>query len=241
MFWRSSAILIFFFGFLVGCGDETPVEEILPPKAPAIHRYDPALLDDEWGPDALFDGIHIEWDANDEDDLDGYRIYRAISSDGPFELLDEVSKSETFYEDRSVRREIRYYYRVTAFNTENIESTMSEIVAYTLLPTAVPVNPKNHAVLTDPEPIFDWIPVGGAAWYLIRVEVSTDDAAILWKTIWISEQIFSFDYFKVPFNSDGLATEPLEGGREYRWRVDAVGDRTVGSESDWQYFTTEFL
>lgn len=238
---RLSIISVLLLVLAVGCGSDTPdVEELLPPKSPTIHQHDVGQLDDAWGPDAVFDGIHIEWDANEEDDLEGYRIYRATSSDGPFVLIDEVDKSETLYEDRSVQREIRHFYRVTAFNEDNLESTMSEIVAYTLLPVAVPVNPQNHAVLGEPEPIFDWIAVGGAAWYLIRLEANTNEPSLLWKPIWISDPVFSFDHFKIPYDQDGRATEALETGREYRWRVDVVGDRTVGSESDWQYFTTEF-
>ena len=239
---RWCVILSLALWFFMGCGDDVgPDITLSPPKAPTIHQHDPSRPDDEWGPDALFNGIHIEWDANQEEDLEGYRIYRATSSDGPFEMIDEVPKSATFYDDTTVRREVRYYYRVSAFNKDGLESTLSEIVAYTLLPIATPVAPRNHAVIRDPKPVFDWIPVGGvAAWYLIRVEVNTNESDQPWKLVWLSGPIFSFDTFKIPYDDDGRATEPLETGREYRWRVDVVGDRTVGSESDWQYFTTEF-
>jgi len=218
-------------------------KEAGPPTVPKIHTHNPDILDDKWGPDALTDtdGIYIEWDANAEEDLAGYKVYRSTSSDDGYKLIDTLSKAEMFYEDNSVRIGTKYYYRITAYDEDDNESRMSEIVWYTLLPKPTLTKPPSEAVVETLTPTFNWIGLGGDASYLLHVAVNTEeveaDEEEAWKEIWVSEEILSLDVFNIPYNSDGQATEPLEDGRTYRWRVDAIGGGiAVGSESRWRSF-----
>ena len=229
--------------------DETPTidedPEFGPPAVPKIHTHNPDILDDEWGADALTDtdGIYIEWDANTEEDLAGYKVYRSTKAAEAYKLIDTLSKAEIFYEDRSVRIGAKYYYRITAYDEDDNESRMSEIVWYTLLTKPTLIKPPSEAVVVTLNPTFNWIGLGGDASYRLRVSVNTEelnaDEEDAWQEIWVSEEILSFDVFNIPYNSDGQATEPLEDGRTYRWRVDAIGGVAVGSESRWRFFTVK--
>ncbi|MEM7262042.1 MAG: LamG-like jellyroll fold domain-containing protein, partial [Planctomycetota bacterium] len=65
--------------------------------------------------------VLLDWANNVEEDLRGYRVQRAESSGGPYELLDEVAGSG--YTDETVLNGTDYYYIVTAIDRAGNEST----------------------------------------------------------------------------------------------------------------------
>ncbi len=67
--------------------------------------------------------VELNWDRNLEDDLAGYRIYRA-EGDGPFEKLDDVSAIPS-YSDRKAAAGKTYRYLVTALDQAGNESPRS--------------------------------------------------------------------------------------------------------------------
>ena len=206
-----------------------------PPLTPKMHLLRRNVPDDLWGPDALTDtdGIHIEWDANAEEDLAGYKIYRATGSVS-YQPIGNVIKTVTFYEDSDIKLETRYHYRVTAFDEEENESTMSEPVSYTLMRKPILTQPPAQAILDAP-PTFQWVGGGETGFYTLRVFVSTGEPQAPFREIWHYETI-DFDQFEMTYNRDGTATELLRPGQEYRWRVDFEARATVGSESTWRFF-----
>ncbi len=224
---------------LIGCGEGAieKVEDLFPgpPLRPRMHLHLRGVPDNLWGPDALTDtdGIHIEWDANTEADLAGYKIYRSTDS-VVYQQIGEVIKTITFYEDTDVKLETRYYYRITAFDKEGNESTMSEPTSYTLMRKPILTQPPMQAILDAP-PTFRWLGIGETGFYTLRVFVSTGDTQTPFREIWHYETI-DFDQFEVVFNRDGTATEPLRPGQEYRWRVDFEARAMVASESTWRFF-----
>jgi hypothetical protein len=229
---------------VIGCSEDSVEKpeagfDTEPPLTPQmrVHRRD--IPDDLWGPDALteIDGIHIEWDANAEDDLAGYRLYRATAPSGEFVQVVTVSKSETFYDDTDVNLEVRYCYRVAAIDEAGNESTLSEPACYTLLRKPVLTQPPNQAVLAK-TPIFRWLSIGETGFYTVRVFVDTSDVEHPFRELWYYETV-DFDRFEVVYNQDSTATEALMPGRQYRWRVDFETQRTVGSESNWWFFRME--
>lgn len=229
---------------LIGCGQDTLEEEEDPnievPLTPQMRRHRRDIPDDQWGPDALTEanGIYIEWEANTEPDLVGYGIYRSTASDEKYEQIDKLPQNITFYEDTDVSLEVRYCYRVTAFNEAENESTQSESACYTLLRKPVLIDPPNQAVL-DTVPTFRWISINEPGFHTLRVFVSRiTDAKVSFQEIWRYETV-DFDGFEVIYNQDGSATETLLPGREYRWRVDFETQPTVGSESNWRFFRVE--
>ncbi|MEJ2616958.1 MAG: T9SS type A sorting domain-containing protein [Ignavibacteriaceae bacterium] len=83
------------------------------------------------------DTVHIEWDANSDLDLAGYRIYRGKNADS-LSLLIDVGTA-TSYLDTNVTNDSTYYYAVVAYDTDNNESVYSDIVKAT--PTIRPDTP----------------------------------------------------------------------------------------------------
>ena len=240
-------ILIFFSLTMLSCFTSCGSESIEKPKdseaplPPKVHLYNPAISDDDWGPYALTetDGIHIEWDANEEDDITEYKIYRSTQSDEGYQLIATLSKDELFYEDLDVQVETKYYYRVVAVDQNKNESNMSQAISYTLLHKAVLREPPNQSVVRTSSPVFKWLEVNNAQSYVVRVFVNMEDTATPWREIWKSQEVFPFDELKLSYNENNQATEPLEDGKQYRWRVDASGGRTVGSKSNYYHFSVE--
>ncbi len=72
--------------------------------------------------------VILNWSANLELDIAGYRIYRSTSPDGPFALLNSSLLSTTSYEDTSVSDLIYYYYKVVAVDTDNHESLPTDVI-----------------------------------------------------------------------------------------------------------------
>jgi hypothetical protein len=100
--------------FVAGCEDENPVVVDTPP----------------FPPDGVFsltgDGVvSIYWNANWEDDLAGYAVYRSTTDPGPYFFIDEVAATETFYDDTDVVNGETWYYAVTAFDRAGHESELS--------------------------------------------------------------------------------------------------------------------
>jgi len=81
-------------------------------------------------PDGVFsitgDGqVEICWNANWEEDLDGYAVYRDDNSDGYYDWLADVDWDVTCYTDSPVNNGDTYEYAVLAFNMRNQESELS--------------------------------------------------------------------------------------------------------------------
>ena len=81
--------------------------------------------------------VQVYWHGNDEEDLAGYRVYRASSIDGPFGLRATVYT--TGYSDLTVSNGTTYYYRVSAFDDSGNESDLSEAARDTPRPEGATV------------------------------------------------------------------------------------------------------
>ena len=103
----------------------TPVDSF-PPSAP-----DPVSVASANGTISLF------WPSSPERDVIGYNVYRADSGDAPdqswIRLNDQPMTTVTFRDDRVVI-DHTYYYRLTAVDRFNNESTRSRIVSETAHP-----------------------------------------------------------------------------------------------------------
>lgn len=237
---KITTILFIFLSLIYSCSEDSETDKSdEPPVIPKIHQHNPAIPDEQWGPDALteVDGIYIEWDENQEEDLAGYNVYRSVYSDQDFEIIGTVSDDQNYYEDLDVELSKKYYYRVTAFNLEGLESKMSQTVWYTLLPKAQLIEPDNQAILDTKTPKFKWLGIGESNSYILRVFVN-ESQKNEWKEIW---QIEKYDYepLEAVYNENNQANEELASGKEYRWRVDVEGGSSVGSESNWRRFSIQ--
>lgn len=73
--------------------------------------------------------IVLSWNANSEDDLAGYHLYRSISNISSISGMDPVNGSNLIqnaeYTDTDVDNGTTYYYRLTAVDENENESSMS--------------------------------------------------------------------------------------------------------------------
>jgi fibronectin type 3 domain-containing protein len=76
------------------------------------------------------DGVLLGWARNMEADVVGYRVYRALSSDGAFIMLNEhgMSVANEFL-DSETQEGTNYYYRITAVDGTGNESAPSAVVS----------------------------------------------------------------------------------------------------------------
>jgi fibronectin type 3 domain-containing protein len=92
----------------------TPVD-VFPPAPPAGLAAVPTVS-----------SIELAWDRNNEPDLAGYRIYRAVAG-GDFEKIGEIALTP-IYTDKTVESGKHYRYAVTAFDHAGNESKRSQEV-----------------------------------------------------------------------------------------------------------------
>lgn len=75
--------------------------------------------------------IILQWNPNPEPEIKGYYIYRSSTMAGRYERFAELrGRDSTTYEDsKDMKEKQTYYYRVTAFNLLDRESTPSEVIS----------------------------------------------------------------------------------------------------------------
>lgn len=73
--------------------------------------------------------IELTWDANDEDDLSGYNLYRSTSSFSDASDMQPVNRSglitSPIFTDTGLENGTTYYYRITAVDEGDKESAVS--------------------------------------------------------------------------------------------------------------------
>ncbi len=74
------------------------------------------------------DYLELVWNPNPEPDISGYNVYRSLTAEGEFTLLNQELVKETGYTDSGLGHEEVYYYKVSALNTDFNESEKSGYV-----------------------------------------------------------------------------------------------------------------
>jgi hypothetical protein len=93
--------------------------------------------------------INLNWEAP-EASPEYYKIYRALNSSGPFELIDSVLSQNQTYTDQPVTNYQDYYYYVTSIYTGNIESLSSNVAhGYAITGARMSVAPLSFDVIVD--------------------------------------------------------------------------------------------
>ena len=86
----------------------------------------------------------LEWDSPEYDGgskISSYRIYRSLSADGYFDMVDSIDS--TSWSDNNITGNTEYHYHVTAFNSEH-ESLPSEKVNAELIVEMPVVEPEEN-------------------------------------------------------------------------------------------------
>ncbi len=109
-----------------------------------------------------FDGeIDLQWQANREEGIAGYNIYRTVNNSGNFSKIDFTN--EIFYTDDHLEYDSLYTYKITAVDIFDRESKPSDTVSakpvnrfYPLRIWSLKVNARNWS--GTPAIVLRWIP-----------------------------------------------------------------------------------
>lgn len=80
-------------------------------------------------PDSVTHSMKLIWTIERSVEIAGFKVYRRLSPDVPFERISSISGADTVYTDLLIENETTYYYRVTAFNDHGHESLGSNIIS----------------------------------------------------------------------------------------------------------------
>lgn len=197
------------------------------------------------------DGIFLEWHPNPEEDLSGYKLYRAAyteldESEGEFTLIADINAfslggTDTSFIDDLVQFSTDYHYYLRAYDQAGNKSISSDTIRFSLIPKTDPLTPTGQ--LSDLQKNFEWYDdTKSASEYIIFLETVTPR-----NDIWISRfsrPNYTDSFQSKPFNFDGNAAA-LISGQNYRWCVKAIayidnfGHMWRGSISNWAYFSLE--
>jgi endonuclease I/fibronectin type 3 domain-containing protein len=72
--------------------------------------------------------VSLAWNYNTESDLAGYHVYRSASLDGTYTRINTTVIDTSAYTDSNVDADTTYFYKVSAVDTSNNESVLSETV-----------------------------------------------------------------------------------------------------------------
>jgi len=89
-------------------------------EPPAVPRGVTSITGDE--------RVYLQWYPNNEDDLEGYNVYRGYSAVGYYDLIETVSTE--YFVDYYVSNGNTYYYAVSAFDVAGNESDLSYDLVY---------------------------------------------------------------------------------------------------------------
>lgn len=104
--------------------------------------------------------VMVSWDKNREDDIYGYRVYRANDAGEEFSQITSTPISDTIFSDTiSLNTLTKYiYYRVMAIDHVQNHSTFSEILQLKRPDTIPPVSPVfTEAISTSESVMLKWI------------------------------------------------------------------------------------
>jgi hypothetical protein len=107
---------------------------LLPFVAGCDNKEDPVVIVEDdtppFPPDGVFSVtgdqvVSIYWNANWEQDLAGYAVFRNDQADGFYSHVSDVPADQTYYDDADVINGETWFYAVLAFDEANNESELS--------------------------------------------------------------------------------------------------------------------
>ena len=111
-------------------------------KGPPPDTNAPEAPEDLWAlaGDAM---VHLDWDDNTEEDVNGYNVFRSTTSGSGYTRLNTSLMSSSDYTDYTVSNDTMYYYVVTAVDTNENESSNSVEAC------ALPGTDGNNAIIQE--------------------------------------------------------------------------------------------
>lgn len=94
--------------------------------------------------------VILQWDANTESDLAGYKLYQQVGTNTlPFTQVQTIPKGTQTATVSALDPTKTYFFAVTAYNTAGQESSYSNIVSVAAFPKA-PANVRSISIVVSP-------------------------------------------------------------------------------------------
>ncbi|MGN0522255.1 MAG: fibronectin type III domain-containing protein [Eubacterium sp.] len=161
--------------------------------------------------------VKLNWDK--QSDVSGYKIYRASSKNGKYELIKDITnKNTSSYSDKSVKYSNTYYYKIRSYVKKNGKAYYSSYSSVKSIKCSLS-KPKNLSVKkkTSTSVTISWDSVQGAEKYIIYYKQENGK----WK------EISSKNTSKV--------IKSLKKGKKYYFRVKASNSLGIGDYSSVSY------
>ncbi|MBD5464728.1 MAG: PKD domain-containing protein, partial [Lachnospiraceae bacterium] len=176
----------------------------------------------------------LTWDLNTEEDLKGYKIYRAEEESGVSTVLCPLSATKN-YVDSQVEEGRTYIYRVAAVDIAGNEGESSKEAAATIkrdetAPEVTGISPDTDTLLGE-EASLEVIATDNSQLASITLEYREKDANDIWHTIETESAKGRLEYKKVSWNGKGLLEDAV-----YEVRASAVDKNGNVSE----YVTADY-
>ena len=166
--------------------------------------------------------ITINWNVNSLRNIKAFKIYRGTGTN-PTTKIDSISSLNLTYSD-TITNGIKYYYRVTAVNTDNVESSFSNELNANSYGVTLLDSPSNNRVKEVLTPTFKWQTIEYATNYNIQIS---------------SDSLFSNFLLDTISSLTSLSlTKKLSDNTIYYWRVRAGDSKGYGNWTNKSSFQT---
>ena len=132
--------------------------------------------------------LDLAWNANTEEDLNYYNVYRSTTFGGPYDLVSSPTMNS--YSDVGLTASTTYYYMVTAVDNSGNEGDASDEASGTT--NVDDLGPVTSDVVTDPKP------TNGATSVTLTADVSDATTG--------NSNVTAVEYFVNTVGKDGLGT-----------------------------------
>jgi hypothetical protein len=170
--------------------------------------------------------VTINWSVNSLRNIKAFKIYRGTATN-PTTKIDSISSASLTYKD-SVTNGVKYYYRITAVNTDNIESLYSNELFANSFGVTVLDSPSNNKVKEILKPTFKWQSVEFATKYNIQISTSS-----LFAIAPILDTVTSLTSL--------LYAKGLSDNTTYYWRIRVGDNNGYGNWAEKNSFQTYVL
>jgi fibronectin type 3 domain-containing protein/TolB-like protein len=120
--------------------EEPDLETNPSPTVSAVTRGKPPVPKDLKAESGLVRKVHLTWTANQEEDVEGYKLYRSKVKEGNYEFIKKISgrtsgsaadEGGLFGFGTKIEDGTTYYYVLTSYNKVNVESDVSTVASAT--------------------------------------------------------------------------------------------------------------
>jgi hypothetical protein len=101
----------------------------------ALDFVPPSPTDSIWTANSP-SSITLSWRLSDDTDIEGYYLYRSLSSSGPFERVHDEVNGMAYYRDENLPALTRFYYQIATVDSSGNHSQLSYMIAAS---TSVPL------------------------------------------------------------------------------------------------------